>query len=66
MINSLQNYQIVYQELRRENDLVPADVAPLWEHKIRISLSAGEKAFARAMAEDGGLWLEQSSKSVTC
>jgi len=32
-------------------DLVPAEAGPVWEHRIRISLKAGERAFVKIMAQ---------------
>jgi hypothetical protein len=42
------NVPIIVQSLA---DLVPAEANPVWEHRIRISLTAGERAFVKIMAQ---------------
>jgi hypothetical protein len=48
-LSATSEQEIIDAAIRLKADRVPADAALLWQHNMRISLSAGDKTFANDM-----------------
>ena len=54
VMNCLQQVNDAPRRASWRTHRVPADAAPVWQHRIRISLTAGDNAFANDdMVEEG-------------